>query len=416
MATIVSCPNCRDQVTLPPEPFSDLVCPHCQAEFSMQPVLRGRPRSGLLREEMAHEARRSFDSPLRAGRPSLDDLEIEPLSRRARHRPTSGVLGLFGHLIGLLAGGALGLAAGYYLLNWFGGPHFNVLDIPLPGIPHTHKAASDSSSHADDKPSASQAALRPTSQPAKAAPAVGNAAPGQGPQLNAPPLPTGPTATPAAAGNTRPVGARADTLPSPSFNADDLSLVLSAAREAVGCPTCKSSGFIVRTVSGRTAPRLPCTVCRGRGSGNITPEVYARLCQLAEVATNVDAGQEAVVLAHREVHDVFFKATDRPEKQASIGRQAAQRMSNLNGQGDGVLLAGTITEKSLQGRYHMARIVLLGQPAPISVISSQAIPFQPGERVAVAGCIVRQPAAELEDYRGENLPVVWGGVPLRLSD
>ena len=55
-------------------------------------------------------------------------------------RPRGGFFSLMGHLIGLLGGGALGLVAGYYLLNWFGGPQFNVLEIPLPGIPNTQSA------------------------------------------------------------------------------------------------------------------------------------------------------------------------------------------------------------------------------------------------------------------------------------
>jgi hypothetical protein len=236
-----------------------------------------------------------------------------------------------------------------------------------------------------------------------------------GPELKNPP-PSGPIVAPAAFEHARPVAAPSEpVLPRPTFTAEDLSVVLTPARDAVGCPTCKSTGFVIRTVSGRTTPRLPCTACRGRGSGNITPEVFTRLCQLAEVITHVDSGQEAAA-AQREVREVFLKACDRPEKQASIGRQASERMGDLKRRGDGLLLTGTVTEKGLQGRYHVTRVVLLGQPVSVFILSSQAIPFQGGERVAVAGCIVRQPASELEDYRGDNIPVVWGGLPLRLSE
>jgi hypothetical protein len=42
-----------------------------------------------------------------------------------------------GNLIGIVVFGFLGLAVGYWLLNYFGGARFNFLDIPLPFVPHT---------------------------------------------------------------------------------------------------------------------------------------------------------------------------------------------------------------------------------------------------------------------------------------
>ncbi len=44
------------------------------------------------------------------------------------------------HLLGIIGSGFLGLAIGYYLLNYLGGPRFNFLNIPLPGIPHTQQS------------------------------------------------------------------------------------------------------------------------------------------------------------------------------------------------------------------------------------------------------------------------------------
>jgi hypothetical protein len=34
----------------------------------------------------------------------------------------------------MLVSAAIFLAIGYYLLNWFGGPKFNLLNLSLPGI------------------------------------------------------------------------------------------------------------------------------------------------------------------------------------------------------------------------------------------------------------------------------------------
>ncbi|MBN2475340.1 MAG: hypothetical protein JXB62_12070 [Pirellulales bacterium] len=42
-------------------------------------------------------------------------------------------------LLGAVFGGLLGLAIGYYLLNWFGGQRFDFLNVYLPGVPHTYQ-------------------------------------------------------------------------------------------------------------------------------------------------------------------------------------------------------------------------------------------------------------------------------------
>jgi hypothetical protein len=427
MATIVSCPNCREQVTLPLEPYTVLICPHCQAEFSMQPTLRrdeglgAQPGIGPLRHERLQEARQTF-APRRAAAPlpGLESLEVQPLRQPYKQpRPRGGFFSMMGHLIGLLGGGALGLVAGYYLLNWFGGPQFNVLEIPLPGIPHTQSAqqtAPDVRLQPAAGPRDKAAPLSPKRE-APAATSTANSPRAGGPQLMAPLVrQASASEPPSEASNTSSrVLEAAAALPPPAVSLEDLTAALASAREALACRECKSCGFVTRTASGRSAPRLPCPACRGRGTSGITSDVYDKLCRLASAVTHVDAKSDSVAAVQGEVRALFSKATDRSDQQASIGRQAAQRIADGKRTSDGVLLAGTITEKSLQGRYHLTRIVLLGQPAPVAVLSSKPIPFQPGERVAVAGCIVQHPADEIEDYRGENSPLVWGGLPLRVE-
>lgn len=43
----------------------------------------------------------------------------------------------FAELVKIVLGGVLGLALGYWALNYFGGPRFDWLKIHLPGCPHT---------------------------------------------------------------------------------------------------------------------------------------------------------------------------------------------------------------------------------------------------------------------------------------
>src|SRR5262245_30983930 len=92
MATIISCPKCRDQVTLPPEPYSGLICPHCQAEFSMQPTLRRQPQQApytALRQELAAEMRAGSGLMQRASADafSLADVGDQVIALPTRRSP-----------------------------------------------------------------------------------------------------------------------------------------------------------------------------------------------------------------------------------------------------------------------------------------------------------------------------------------
>src|SRR5262245_19165887 len=119
MPTIVSCPKCRDHVTLPPEPYSGLICPHCQVEFSMQPTVRQAMPGAYssLRQELAREAREGLGAPQRpSSEVSLAEVGDQVIAL-PRRRPASA-LGVACHVMGLLGGGALGLVAGYCLLTY----------------------------------------------------------------------------------------------------------------------------------------------------------------------------------------------------------------------------------------------------------------------------------------------------------
>ena len=158
-----------------------------------------------------------------------------------------------------------------------------------------------------------------------------------------------------------------------------------------------------------------CPVCRGAGGTGITAEVYGKLCGLAEVATHADASDDDVLKARQNLASVFRKAADRPEKQAAIGRHAAQRMTASPGETKGILLVGTIDRKEQLGAYHATRLVLMGEPSPVVVLSGAPVPFSPGERAIIAGSVISDPTIELPGYAGPRGPAVWGGMPLRLG-
>jgi hypothetical protein len=83
-----------------------------------------------------------------------------PARRRGRSRRQNPLR----ELIGAIFGGFLGLAIGYYLLNWIGGPRFDFVHVYLPGVPHTYKYWTSSEQPAEENSPASAekpASLRP---------------------------------------------------------------------------------------------------------------------------------------------------------------------------------------------------------------------------------------------------------------
>ncbi len=435
MPTIVSCPKCRDQVTLPPEPYSGLICPHCQVEFSMQPTLR-QPAPGAyssLRQELAREARAGLSGPQRP----VSEVSLAEVGDRVIALPPrrlTSALTVACHVIGLLGGGALGLVAGYCLLTYWGGSHFNVLELPLPWLPplaaqspseepaQTPQAATARPSGAAAPSNSAASAASPAKPRSQAAPRIEPlaAAPDGGPRLTAAShveaLASG--AANSGGGAVLPTEARRNPAArdsAPQHSLEELTRAVSAARDALACPTCKSTGLVTRSSTGRESAQR-CPVCRGAGGTGITAEVYGKLCGLAEVATHADASDEDVLKARQNLARVFRKAADRPEKQAAIGRHAAQRMTAPPGDAKGILLVGTIDRKESLGPYHATRLVLMGEPSPVVVLSGTPVPFSPGERAIIAGSVIADPTVELPGYAGPRGPAVWGGMPLRLEE
>lgn len=106
-----------------------LSCAHCQTTAPLGgPVDFSRPvtcgHCGGVIEDFSGQ-----------GGHVIGPLSTGVASSRARPAQQSAV----GHLLGVLAGGVAGLALGYYLLNLLGGPQFDWLKVPLPGVPHTER-------------------------------------------------------------------------------------------------------------------------------------------------------------------------------------------------------------------------------------------------------------------------------------
>jgi hypothetical protein len=109
------------------------------AETDLEPALFG----GFAREA----AEVSSEKKARRGAEVLA-APFPPRRRRRSGAKTSPLR----KLVGIIGGGVLGLAIGYYLLNWIGGPRFDFLQVYLPGVPHTYRHSSESDSSPVDPP------------------------------------------------------------------------------------------------------------------------------------------------------------------------------------------------------------------------------------------------------------------------
>lgn len=487
-------------------------CGQCQTTTPLDgPVDFGRPvvcaRCGAVVEDFS-----------RAGGPVIPSLATGAQTTRPRTQHQPSVLG---HLLGVVAGGAAGLALGYYLLNLLGGPQFDWFKVPLPGVPHTERhrtAGGDGGAQAvpwpgvtDVTPSWAGPAAEPTTTPAAepfdaaqpsepfplhvdqaqplaqanpfpaesppadpfdepahsaqniaaveppavALPSTG-APPGELPWADAQsaqplvpshdqpavdavdPFSPAPGASPAAVDvfattsqlieRQAPPASAANVIPqqavglrdAATISFDELLQRLKQAESTLHCRQCGGTGMVgppahasgvVRAApSGAPQELLPCRQCNGRRVAHVPAEAYRQLCVLAEGATLVrpEANDDALPVRQR-MQELLLAVAGSRELLNSMGRQAAYRLEQPVGRLEGVALAGTITELGQQGEMHLARVVLLGAPKAVTVLSAAPIDAHVRDRVVVLGLIAASPTTQLIGYNGPDETVVWGG-------
>ncbi|MHB1037900.1 MAG: hypothetical protein ACYC35_25905 [Pirellulales bacterium] len=165
MTSVSNCPRCQQPVTIPRsvDAMAQVRCPLCSAEFPLREALDhavltppelvavgvappGRedddamdiPVGEVVGQRPRVTVAPAAGAPSRAGSTrgagSVSDVPLgwTPPSARKKRGP-----GFVRQLTGIVLGGFLGLAIGYYVLNWIGGQNADFLEIPLPGIPHT---------------------------------------------------------------------------------------------------------------------------------------------------------------------------------------------------------------------------------------------------------------------------------------
>lgn len=500
MPCISSCPECHRDLTIPDALDADsrLRCPLCEGEFTAERVLADavpfppaaielatvagegestaadRPESAFAtaNDQSAANAMAAIDAADDAAAEDGSSLETEApasepatLKVRSKTRAKASAFGFLGQLAGMAFGGVLGLALGYYILLWIGGPQADFLEVrsKLPGwmLPPNRPARDvdrpgrrrRGMAHRDlgnernlgellnepDEPVDSggeEEAARPTSAlPAEAVPA----------SFEQPTDPSGgAAASPGDAARALAEAEMLQRLPPESagedvssvrvgpqnfkaYSMDELEAALAKVGAALGCERCHGAGYVLEETPARTgSPRLPapeprrvrCSRCGGKPAAGLSAEAFDRLCTLADAVTFAqlapdDEGRDR--LRQQILSALMLVGSDRGKTQI-VGRLAGARLEDSQRMSNGIALAGTVQEAGQVGPLYRTKLVLFGVPKSIVVLSRQAPlpPLAPHDRVLILGSIVDSPIKNLAGYSGNLTQVVWGGLPMKL--
>jgi hypothetical protein len=420
-------------------------CPECNNEIGHSEGASEKPIAPRRRDASGRGRSQATVSGLSVADAERRLAELSRLSKPTPPVPRKSA-GFLSNLIGIAGGGFLGLAAGYWLLNYFGGPQFDFLHLPLPLVAHTQppgtapaegRAAAYDEATADVDSADASVSSEDFAAPATVDFAVDAAA---FDRTNRPTVPD-PAVVPASAsvdvlpeqstaGSSYSPSAAERPAPAPTYTTAELNQAVTDAETVLGCPACRSTGTVtrvvvsgVREVNGErveqtTERQFVCEACRGRPTTRITQDVYRRLCRLAEVATYVSCDpRDLGIWQQRDaIARVLLKAGEDRARLDGIGRLAGHTLNNHAPESRGIVVGGTVRQIEQHESLYYTRIVLFGLPKEVTVVSSSRVPLVQHDRVLIAGAIVDDPVTNLPGFQGKQSAVVWGGLPVRLSD
>ena len=434
MSRIASCPACHGEISIPgtTHPAEQMCCPLCHAQFAGASVLASSVEAppAVLRVEPPQASVPAAVGPNLSRVEDVSEWQGGALRTTARPKPRGP--SVLGQLIGIVGGGAVGLAIGYVVLLRIGGGQYDFLEIAdklprwmLPPARDAQRVVPPATSPGPMAPQRSLSdLLNKPDQPAAAG------------QPTEPPPPEGPV--PATEPENPPAPPASSAAPAPqvglrnavTYTSDELGAALAEAMASLGCEHCNSTGVVKRTVvtgvrevNGKkieqtAEKRLPCEVCGGKPSAKMTPEVYQKLSRLAEVVTFVEINPGATSAWHRResVQNLLLRAGGDVQRAEAMGRLAGFQLDAGRREQSGIVLAGTVEALDKEGPLYTTRLVLFGLGKVVTVVSSR--PARPTidvrDRVVILGSIVDNPAEKLAGYEGQMPQVVWGGLPVKL--
>lgn len=197
----------------------------------------------------------------------------------------------------------------------------------------------------------------------------------------------------------------------------------AAVAAAIGCP--RFARLAERTVpavineANGPVGQAACAACAARAEGGLSLRAYAELCRLAEAVTLLRAPQyEAERTQLRAaVCNVLTCVTASPGRLPVLGRLAAQRMRSRQRSRGGIALAGTVRAIACSDEGCTLTIVLFGEPVTVTAVApvAPATPVLPGDRVLVLGYLPDDADAAPGGTASGNGCWVWGGLCLPIG-
>ncbi|HUY32198.1 MAG TPA: hypothetical protein VMV69_05410 [Pirellulales bacterium] len=371
------------------------------------------------------------------------------IAAKPRSKPAS--IGIFGQFVGMVGGGIIGLALGYYVLLWIGGARADFLDIReklprwlVPRERGRNPSTDDMSPlrprrpskarHGDQEPLVrSSPPLVPTPEADQGVVLTAATIDPASPEIEAERA-IGRSLVPA---ENQPLGPSQFTAHSPA----ELAAALASVGGELGCEHCGGTGIVRRMAASRVSPsraspsgagqpgsrstqqaagrRARCAVCDGKPSGKLTLDLFDQLCDLAEVATftRVEPTQPDWERLRNEAQRILFRIGNDHDKAQIAGRLAGPRLDDSRRLSNGIVLAGTVHDAGEEGRLYRTRLVLFGRPLMVTIMSLHAPTpaLAVHDRVIMLGSIIDSPRDNLGGYVGALPQVVWGGLALKLD-
>ncbi|HVX13506.1 MAG TPA: hypothetical protein VHC22_20140 [Pirellulales bacterium] len=409
------------------------------------------PTDAYEHDEIVEDVDESDDRSDRAD--DGPDNETEAFGRqvagmRVAHqtRKQSSPFGALGQLVGMALGGIAGLAIGYYVLMWVGGPRADFLELRgklprwlVPGRRHNtvtdavpfaklsdtlDSAAADVAKKRDDfppPPTMPDSPGNPLADTEQAAHQDFGQTPAEAQWPSAELAQVGPKPLPDAYRGPRGFKLR---------SAAELAEALDQVEHGLRCPRCQSPGAVHlasfnaagdgtddRFEKGGTA--RPCAYCRGKPVLNLTASTFEQLCGLGEAVTFVqlaadDPGRERL---RDGAETILLAIASQRDKSEIVGRLAGTRLDDGGRLTNGIIVAGAVQQARQEGELFAVQLLLFGSGKPVTIISRQPPepPVARRDHLAVFGSIVDSPAENLVGYVGDLPQVVWGGLHLKLA-
>jgi hypothetical protein len=358
--------------------------------------------------------------PVFAGEAAADDLPSDLRTAPRRKRKPK----LVRMLVGVVAGGMIGVGLGAYGLLWLRGPQGDFLGIarylPPSMLPASVKqiagddAAANDSRDSEPPTSESTLAATPLPQPrfdSAVAPASVEEPVAEPGDPSAPdrlalaPEPSAPTLAPPPTESSSPTTSTTIVARLRGVHLHPLAELHEARDSANAALNEFLAGDLAQQQSWSTM-----------GPAYIALAAFAEQFTLVE---DVADQQDQLLEAQTAAKDVFRKLIGNAPRRADLATVAARWLQHDRRQNQGVILVGKVRNASPQGDLVEYTVdVPLGDSAVASRVLSSEASFNPGDDIAVVGAILPQPREQFAGYAGEASQVIlagWAFAPVALA-